>query len=127
MPIYAGQIIRAADLVPTEWQPVAFQNGWRNYGNGWSDVQFRYLPLTDQVEIKGTMISGTEADNTVVFTLPEGYRPSSNCSFPIGHVSTPTDSVAQVRFYSDGTVRIYGLAAINIAAMVLEGIQFYRG
>lgn len=127
MAILAGQIIRAADLVPTEWQPVEFLNGWRNFGSGWSDAQFRKHPLTNIVEVKGTIQGGTTTNDVVVFTLPTGYRPIANVAFAVGHVSTPVTSSVEARFYSNGNVTLHGAGSLNAPVVVIDGVQLYVG
>ena len=129
MPIYAGQILRAADLNPTPWQPVTFTAPWHNFGSGWSDVQFRRRPLTGTVELKGTMdgrTSGGDApsNDSLAFVLPEGYRPLSNLAVVIGHVSTPRNSAIQLRAYTNGEVRIIGANSLQAAVVSLDGVEF---
>lgn len=133
MALYAGEIIRAADLTPTDWQPVVFRSPWRNYGSGWSDAQFRYHPLTNSVEVKGTINGNDEnGDNNVpaestAFVLPEGYRPISNLATFAGHVSSPVSSNIEVRFLSSGSVNIIGANALTNAVVVIDGVMFYVG
>lgn len=133
MPIYAGQIIRAADLNPGEWVPVSFENTWRNYGNGWSDCVFRWKPLTSTVEIRGTIAGSSEGGSnnvpadSLVFVLPEGYRPSSSLATPIAHISSPQSTAVALRVYTSGQVRVLGANALNTAAVTLDGVEFYVG
>lgn len=126
MALYAGQIIRAKDLVPTEWQPVTFVSPWHNFGSGWTDAQFRYDPIRREVQIKGC-IDGRNADGTSsigaeshVFTLPEGYRPSSSDVAPCGHVSSPYTSTVLARFYSSGEVWVQGANSLTNPVVVLK-------
>lgn len=51
----------------------AFQNGWVNFGGGEPALSFYKDPL-GIVRIRGLIKSG--AVNSVVFTLPVGYRPN---------------------------------------------------
>lgn len=133
MPIYAGQIIKAADLVPTEWQPVTFENTWHNFGNGWSDCQFRYHPLQNATEVKGTIdgrdSSGANvvASESLAFNLPEGYRPIANVAVGCGHVSSPVSTNIEVRFYSDGQVTVIGADALTNPVVVIDGVMLYIG
>lgn len=126
MPILAGQIIRAADLAPDEWQPVDFtdSDGWSNYGNGYSDAQFRRHPLDGSVEIKGTVNGGSTANGSLLFRLPEGYFPASHVGFTIGD---PVDgSICTLKVFSDGGgCRIYGGATGDVLS--LDGIRFFSG
>ncbi|OQO89939.1 hypothetical protein B1813_19050 [Saccharomonospora piscinae] len=128
MPLYAGQIIRAKDLVPTDFLPVTFVGDWHNFGSGWTDCQFRYDPVRDQVEVKGT-VDGRKPDGTDtvgssshMFTLPEGYRPSASAAVAAGHVSTPYTSSVQVRFYSSGEVWVHGADQLNTPVVVIDNV-----
>jgi len=47
---------------------IPFQNGWTNYGNGYSPVCF-IVTIENHLEIHGAITGG--ADGSVVFTLPD--------------------------------------------------------
>lgn len=74
----------------TEWIEVSatvrgkgtldFENGWDNTGGGLANFAFR-MTEDGSVEIEGACTGG--ADNTIVFTLPEGFRPRDSKRFPI--------------------------------------------
>ena len=49
-----------------------FENGWANMGGLFRRMRFRWN-LNNQVDIEGAISGG--ADDTVCFTLPDGYRP----------------------------------------------------
>ena len=128
MTIRAGQIIRAADLAPTEWQPVSFQNGWANLGLEYYDAQFRYLPLTNQVELRGAVYSpggSNKADGTTIFTLPEGYRPSARASQPVASLSAPgAADNPTLRIRTNGEAQIYGVSGTANGAVAIDGMMF---
>jgi len=61
----------------------AFQSGWTNYGNGWDSAAY----MKDSfgfVHIKG-MVKGGPSLESIIFTLPIGYRPK-------GILRHPTDA-----------------------------------
>ncbi|WP_277670783.1 hypothetical protein [Saccharomonospora viridis] len=133
MALYAGQIVRAKDLVPTEWMPVEFVAPWHNFGSGWADAQFRYDPVRDEVEIKGT-VDGRNSDGSSdigeeshMFTLPAGYRPASNGSVAAGHVSTPYTSSVLIRFYASGEVWVQGADALRVPVVAINNVKMYLG
>lgn len=133
MALYAGQIIRARDLVPTEWMPLELIAPWHNFGSGWADAQFRYDPVKQEVEVKGT-IDGRNADGTSsigveshVFTLPAGYRPVSNGAVAAGHVSSPATASVLVRFYSSGEVWVQGANGLNSPVVSINNVKMYVG
>jgi microcystin-dependent protein len=66
--------------VGTAGQP-AFASGWVNYGDG-RDAAFRKEP-DGKVRFRGLVKSGTVAYGSPIFTLPVGYRPEQNESFPV--------------------------------------------
>ena len=60
---------------PTPWQNANLQNGWshhRNYGN----VQFSKT-FDGIVYLKGTCKGGNTTRESIIFTLPENFRPST--------------------------------------------------
>lgn len=60
---------------PTAWQNVNLQNGWshhRDYGN----VQFSKT-FDGVVYLKGTCKGGKTTRESIIFTLPENFRPST--------------------------------------------------
>lgn len=58
---------------PTTFSPT-LQNGWMNYADGFSNVTY-YKTSDNIVHIRGLIKSGVTADGTIIFTLPEGFRP----------------------------------------------------
>lgn len=64
-----------------------FQNGWENVGGDYPPLAF-LMGVDGFVRIEGTCKSGT--DGTVVFTLPEGYRPDQSTRF-LGSLSAGSD------------------------------------
>ena len=64
-----------SDSNPTAWQNANLQNGWshhRDYGN----VQFSKT-FDGIVYLKGTCKGGKTARESIIFTLPENFRPST--------------------------------------------------
>jgi len=59
-------------------KPVTFVptllNNWVNYGDGFALAEYWKGPY-NKVHLQGLIKSGTVADGTVIFTLPEGFRP----------------------------------------------------
>jgi len=66
--------IEAWHEVGATGQP-AFQNGWTNFGGGYSTMAFA-KDSAGFVHLKGTMSAGTFS--VPAFTLPAGYRPAQN-------------------------------------------------
>lgn len=128
MTIRAGQIIRAVDLAPTEWQPVELLNGWSNLGLEYYDCQFRYLPLTNEAELRGAIYSPGGAalsDGTDIFQLPEGYRPSARVAQPVVSLSaTGAADNPNIRIRTNGVAQVYGVGGTVNGAIVVDGATF---
>lgn len=106
---------------PESWSNVTFINGWSNYETGsYDSCQFR--KVGDMVNIRGFIKGGTS--NSVVFTLPVGYRPLKNISFPISgpplNINAFTPSIS-VQF--NGNVAIYDVASGPVS-VALGFIQY---
>lgn len=114
----------------TLMQP-AFQSTWTNYGaDFWQWAQFRRVG--DMVEVRGLVRTG--ADNTSVFILPPGYRPTADLIFPVDsasikHARVDIDSAGNVigrLGAGGGTTGYFSLSWIrfSVASAFSEG--FYQ-
>jgi len=82
-----------------------FQNGWTNVGSPDADLAFkRFL---NWVHLRGAFTGGS--DGTVVFTLPEAYRPMfrQQMLLPLGDgsgwASVLIDTTGDVTYVTQGT------------------------
>lgn len=64
-------------VLGSDWSNVAFSSGWSNYGNGYHSCQYRRFG--DRISLRGLAYSSST--NTIVTTLPSGYRPSARRLF----------------------------------------------
>jgi len=64
-------------VLGSDWSNVAFSSGWSNYGNGYHSCQYRRFG--DRISLRGLAYSSST--NTIVATLPSGYRPSARRLF----------------------------------------------
>lgn len=72
---YASSASEPWHEVGSPGEPV-FQNGWRNFGEGFGTAAF-YKDPVGVVHLKGFVIEDTDpSGGTTAFTLPPGYRPS---------------------------------------------------
>lgn len=96
-------------------EPV-FQNGWGNFGQGYSTVAFRRLP-TGLVVVRGLAAGG--AANSAIFTLPAGYRPLAGLLFPTSaaaaNARVDVDASGAVRHVAGG-ISDFGLDVIRFLA-----------
>lgn len=56
------------------WHDFTLINGWSNFGGGYPNLRYRWLPY-GYVAIEGTIAPGTTANGTTIATLPNLYRP----------------------------------------------------
>ncbi|WP_247941263.1 DUF859 family phage minor structural protein [Streptococcus oralis] len=69
------EVLLKTESSPTAWQNANLQNGWghhRDYGN----VQFSKT-FDGIVYLKGTCKGGNTTSESIIFTLPENFRPST--------------------------------------------------
>ena len=59
--------------VPVTFVPTLLNN-WVNYGDGFATSGY-WKDSDNQVHLRGLIKSGTVSDGTVIFTLPQGFRP----------------------------------------------------
>lgn len=101
-----------ADVTPSAWTGVTFQNSWVNNGSA-GQPNVAYRKVGDMVHLRGSMKNGTA--NAVCFTLPSGFRPAYNFVFPVasetgnGHVDLDFNANGNVSItnYFNDTVGTY--------------------
>jgi trimeric autotransporter adhesin len=110
-----GNITLSGSIINEAWQTPTLQNGWFNFGFGHSPARY-YKDKENRVQIVGTITSGTI--NTLLFTLPVGYRPSARYCF----VVVNNGGTGRVDVFPDGTVlMISGTGNNNLS---LDNITF---
>jgi hypothetical protein len=107
-------------LQTTTWTEVSsFSNSWVNYGAPYFNAA--YTKVNGWVYLRGQIKDGT--DLAKCFTLPSGYRPSSNVM-----LTSNAPGPVSVRFLieSDGDCIPGSGGAIN-TRVALDGLSFYVG
>ena len=106
---------------------VAPQAGWTNYGGSYAPAT--YSKTSDGlVVIQGLIVPTTVAQNTVLFTLPVGYRPGKQMLFGVADSGTGTyagQEIARLDVETNGQVSII----YNVTSgtwLSLEGMNFYQ-
>lgn len=94
----------------------AFLNSWVNYGGGFAAAKY-YFDRDGSVVIEGSIKTGSSG--TVAFTLPAGYRPSTQMAFPVD----ANGSHGLVYVEPDGDVLI---STGSSTVTHLNGIRFQR-
>lgn len=94
-----GIILNPAFLTPV------FQGTWTNYGDGYAPAGY-YKDKEGRVHLRGTVMHGGASVNTLIFTLPEGYRPSTSgrLRFTVNYDGGSGTSCVLVR--ADGEVQV---------------------
>jgi S-layer homology domain len=108
----------AFHIVGTAGEP-PFQNGWHNFGGGFSTGGF-FKDALGIVHLKGNLTGA--GSGTTAFTLPDGYRPAEALVMPAaGGVAGPV--AANVAVLQDGQLQLTceGLVACAIG---LDGLAF---
>jgi hypothetical protein len=110
---YAHAGHEAVHLIGAAGEP-AFQNGWTNFNSAtWSNAGYWKDP-TGVVHLTGTL-NGANA-NTIVFTLPAGYRPALNQFMAAANGQTAMSfevmTTGDVKASLSGTLGIDGLTFI---------------
>lgn len=106
----------SGSIIDEEKNYPELQNGWVKYSDTY-EAPFYYKDKSNVVHIGGMMKSGTVTDGTVLFTLPEGYRPNKVEKF----VCMSNNSICSVNIQRGGSVSIQGG---NTNWLSLSGIQF---
>lgn len=99
---FAAAASEPVHVVGAAGQP-GFQNGYTNFGSGWSTAGF-YKDSTRIVHLRGTLkkLTGT-FDGSAAFTLPAGYRPPQILSLP----AAVDNGSGALQINTDGSVVIY--------------------
>ncbi len=109
-----------ASITMPLWDPLTLQSGWTNYGVGYSPAQ--YTRSTDGVVVLTGLIRYGATDNdTLLGTLPVGYRPDSTLIF---RSAEGGGDVARVDVYTDGRVVLTRAPTTASSWVSLSGITF---
>ncbi len=101
------------------WTNLSFQNNWNNYGNTFAAGAYTKT-TSGMVVLKGLLqnASALSSSNTVIATLPVGYRPSEQLIF---QTTTSPNVASRVDVWTDGTIR---LVVGSTSWVALDGINF---
>jgi hypothetical protein len=101
--------------------PFTLQSGWiNNTAPGTPLASYWRLPF-GAVQITGNIKNGTSASGTVLATLPEGYRPNYNHSFPVYVNKSPAagSDVPNITVLPNGQLQLFGAAALGTTGQVI--------
>lgn len=104
------------------WIPLPLANSWVDYGAPYPPPAFR--KIAGVVYVRGLLKNGTVTNNTVMATLPAGFRPGYDQINP-GQMVTPGTGVARIDTNADGTIMgrvglVAGWTSITLTPFVAE-------
>lgn len=104
-------------LLQEEWQTPTLLNSWVNYGTGYESAYY-CKDKCNIVHLTGLIKAGVTTAETVIFNLPEGYRPKAIEKF----FAISVDSICVIEISATGDVKIKSGA--NSEWLSLSGICF---
>lgn len=96
------------------------KNSWVNYSSGYRPASY-YRDPAGVVHLAGLIKGGTTSAETVLFTLPAGYRPSVAEKF----FCVSMNAICVIDVYNNGDVAIK--AGANAGWVSLSGVSFKAG
>ena len=97
------EVLLKTESDPTPWQNLPLQNGWSHHQQ-YNDVQFSKT-FDDVVYFRGSAYKGKTTIETVIGTLPVGFRPTQTL-----YISTINNNynVAVLGIYGNGNIVVKG-------------------
>lgn len=105
------------ELLQEERQTPTLLNGWVNHNTGYEGAIY-WKDKCDVVHLAGLIKSGTTTAETVIFTLPAGYRPRNSEKF----FCVSLNAICVIDVYSTGDVAIK--TGANAGWLSLSGVSF---
>jgi len=102
------------------WIVPAFMNGWINFNTTHNPAGY-FKDSLGIVHLRGLVKNGT--NNTTIFTLPVGYRPS-NRELQAVQTNLDTNTIGRVDILADGQVTVVSGSNVWVS---LDGITFRAG
>lgn len=118
--VSAHGIDAKANKQQESWRNADLKNGWETFDRNYTTAQF----LKDDfgfVHIRGTIKNGVGTADTILFTLPVGYRPEKTELFTT--ISYSPLKITPIAITADGIVKIL-ITDANTTWLVLNGIYF---
>ncbi|WP_206531576.1 pectate lyase family protein [Affinirhizobium pseudoryzae] len=105
-------ITRTADVAGDTWNPwsglalpITLANGWTNYGTPWGDAQVSKT-ADGTCAVSGLVAGGTTTADTVIGTLPTGFRPVKDLIFSVA----TNGGSSKISVHADGTIKAFSAA-----------------
>lgn len=107
----------SGEFIQEDRQTPTLLNSWVNYGSGYESASY-FKDKCGVVHLAGMVKSGTTTSETVIFTLPEGYRPRASEKF----FCVSLNAICVIDVYATGNVAIK--TGANSGWISLSGISF---
>lgn len=102
-----------------------FENGWRNYGQGYSPARYR-LDASGFVHLDGVVANDAAPVDATIFTLPAGFRPRQQMDLPCAHNRLESYEMGSLLVHTDGRVVLDTHTAGAAYGYVLLGNHRWR-
>ena len=113
----AAAFMPAPRIAPVGWMEPKLKSSWSNHGSGYQTAGF-YRDMNDVVRLRGVLTGGNTASGALLFTLPEGHRPTAVEVFAVDS----NGAHCAIRISPDGDVRLSGVA--SPVSISLNGVSF---
>lgn len=120
LPMSAIQGLQQA-VTPGKWVPLVLEEGWANYGGGFSPAAYRTTP-GNGVQLRGMITKAAEPFSGQFSTIPAGLAPKEALQFT---TSVGVSQLAVVEI--DNITGALLMAANSATAISLSGIVFWPG
>ena len=107
----AGQLATAANVSPTAWAAMTLINSWSNTGAGYPTAQYRYWPLTNELEVIGTVTHASISGTSQFCQTFTQYLPASTIPAPCNEVVLTGQPPVQLLYTSAGVLEFVVLPA----------------
>ncbi len=107
----------SGEFIQEDRQTPTLLNNWVNYGSAYESANY-FKDKCGVVHLAGMIKSGTTTAETVIFTLPEGYRPRASEKF----FCVSLNAICVIDVYTTGNVAIK--TGANSGWISLSGISF---
>ncbi len=107
------------------WVEPVLSNSWTNLESSWAKAQYRKAS-DGRIQLHGVVVHATSlAANSVIFTLPEGFRPSKQLMFAVFGQVGSNPGVIRVDITTVGEVLYTMVTAATVPFLGLDPISFY--
>lgn len=99
-----------------KWAKPTLLNSWVDFGGVYQTAAYKKHP-DGTVELRGLIKDGTVLDGTIIFNLPEKFRPQAQ----VRQATISNSNAAIVEVLANGEVKVFLASATNFQ---LDGIRF---